>query len=704
MTKGGVSAKLLLSFLVSVSLSSCAPQSSLGGSSDRYDSRVMELPTSYLRENLEGEDGTGVIEPSSPQDGTNAVNSDKDMVKSRALEPLKWEEDASTPVFMLTDVLSDEAELTVAAEQMAIKDFIHYVFGDLLNVNYILDTELDAVGDANSVGVTLSLTEKIAPRELFRLVSEIMLKRGLHVKYASKTFFIHRDDQVGSKPQVAIGIGRTPDSVPETAQPIMQVVPLRFGVKVTLERTLRELTNASISPDFSQSTIFVEGRREDVLRALELIEMLDTPAMRGRYIAILDMNYLDPFVFSEQVLQLLSNEGIDAAVGVANGKNLVLVPLTQMGSLAVFATNEFLLDRVKYWSRILDVPGEGPNKQYFLYHPIYARAVDLNKSISELLDLRMKDEVTVTQSTGNAPSANRISGLNSEISIVVDERANALIFYTTGDRYSGLLPLLRRLDVMPKQVMLDITIAEVSLKDEFQYGVEWALNRKEVTLTTQGAFGASNIGGVGLLIDSNDGPVVANFLSTNQLVNIISNPTLMVRDGVNARFRVGSNISVVGETTSDPISGERQTTSATYRQTGVTVSVTPTVNASGIVVMEITQDISNTVPGSTGSGGNPDIFERSIDTEVLAKSGQTVMLGGLISQNQSSGGSGAPYLSRIPLLGTLFKTDLNSADRTELVMLITPRIIEDLSGWEPLMEDFRKSLSGIKQLGHQSEN
>ena len=249
---------------------------------------------------------------------------------------------------------------------------------------------------------------------------------------------------------------------------------------------------------------------------------------------------------------------------------------------------------------------------------------------------------------------------------------------------------------MPKQVMLDITIAEVSLKDEFKYGVEWALNRKEVSVTTRGAFGVSDIGGMGLLIDSNDGPVVANYLSTNQLVKVISNPTLMVRDGVQATIRIGSNISVVGQTTQDPISGERQTTTAQYRQTGVNVSVLPTINASGIVVMEIAQDISNSIPGTSGSGGNPDIFERSITTEVLAKSGQTVMLGGLISENDSQGKVGAPYVTKIPILGNLFKSDIKSADRTELIMLVTPKIIEELTQWEPIMEEFRKRLKGFR--------
>ena len=115
--------------------------------------------------------------------------------------------------------------------------------------------------------------------------------------------------------------------------------------------------------------------------------------------------------------------------------------------------------------------------------------------------------------------------------------------------------------------------------------------------------------------------------------------------------------------------------------------------------MKITQNISNSVPGSSGAGGNPDIFERSIDTEVAARSGQTIMLGGLISENSSSGGSGTPGFSKIPLLGNLFKAKTNSTDRTELVMLITPRVLEDLAGWEFVMQNLRQELEVLDMGG-----
>ena len=619
--------------------------------------------------------------------------------KMREMQSLRWDAQQSRAVVSPRDFFSNDKKVSVSAEKMLLSNFIHYTFGELLGVNYILGPRVSSEEPVDEERVTLSVTQKLGEQDLFDLVSQLLIQRNVNIKYLDANFFISKNEGSPSKASVSIGLGREFSALPKNASRIMQVVPLKFGVKVSIERLLRELTSAKISPDYSQSVIFVEGSREEVIQAIELIDLLDTPAMRGRYIGMIELDFISPEAFSSNLGKLLKNEGIDLGVGEPNNKNLVIVPLGQLGSVVVFATNEFLLERVNYWASIIDVQTDGPGKQYFIYNPKFSRALDIDDSISSLLGLK-RDQGGSAQSdgssTGNAPSRARASsGGDNDLNMVVDERANALIFYSTGDEYRALLPLLRKLDVMPKQVMLDLTIAEVSLKDEFKHGVEWAIARGEVNLTTQGAFGATNVGGMGLLINGTEGPLQANFLSTNNLVNIISNPSLMVRDGVTATINVGSDVSVVGQTTQDPINGDRQTTRAEYRKTGISVQVKPTVNANGIVILAISQTISNSVPGSSGAGGNPDIFERSLNTEVVAQSGQTVLLAGLISENSTTGGSGTPGLSKIPLLGNLFKSKSNSSDRTELAMLVTARVVEDAAAWDDILNEFKKGLLNL---------
>ena len=496
-----------------------------------------------------------------------------------------------------------------------------------------------------------------------------------------------------------VAFGRDPSDVPSTSQVILQIVPLEYGIKISLQAALVQLTDALITQNIEQNSLFIKGQRAAVLRALELIDMLDVPAARGRYIGMINLDYVSPEEFSTEVGVLLSTEGLTTSVGAEGTRNVVMVPLEKLGAVAVFAATQSLLDRVKYWATLVDVAGGGTNRQYFFYQPKYARAKDVGDSVSTLItgssafsESGVARPRAAEEKTGSAPSDSRSSGVQTEeMKMVIDERSNALIFYTTGSQYRALKPLLAKLDVVPKQVALEIIIAEVSLKDEFKFGVEWAVSRGEVNLTTQGAFGATSVGGIGLLVNGKEGPLTANFINTSSLIKVLSRPTLTVRDGVSAQINVGSDISVVGSTTQDPISGDRQTTTSEYRKTGVDVTVTPTVNAAGIVVIEVSQTISNSLPDA-GASGNPDIFERSLQTEVVARSGQTILLGGLISESSSVGDSSAPILGSIPLIGNLFKSGGDGGDRTELVMLITPRVLDDIGEWDSVKDDFRKGL------------
>ena len=669
-------------------------------SSEKNEGRqTFQVMPSYLKADglakadlLGGEDNAALAGDTTPQSSASS--------KGDTLKSLEWSYKNRNSATGLGHDFSKDQQAAVSAENMPLKDFIHYTFSELLGVNYVLDPSFNSESVDKQSKVTLSITNTLSSQELFDIVNRLLVERGYNVKYVNSTYVIFRTEGSLSDSQIVLGFGRVESSVPNTSLTILQVVPLKFGIKVSIERILRELTSAKITPDFSQSVIFVQGSRDQILRALDFIDLLDTPSMRGRYIGLVELSFLTPTLFASEVKVLLANEGIDISIGQAINKNVVLVPLAQLGSVAVFATEDFFLKRVRYWASILDVPGEGPVKRYFVYEPKFARALDIDKSLSALLGLQRNSGAPAvsegSESTGNAPSNYRSSGKSSdELNMVVDEQSNLLIFYASGSRYRDLMPLLKKIDVMPRQVMLDIVIAEVTLKDEFRHGVEWAFSQGEVNVTTQGAFGATSIGGIGLVVNGSKGPIQANLMETNSLVKIISKPTLMARDGIPATISVGSNVSVVGQTTQDPINGDRQTTTSEYRKTGITVSVTSTINGSGTVMMSIEQQISNSVPGSSGAGGNPDIFERSISTDVVSKSGQTVLLGGLISENSSVGGSGTPVLGKIPILGNLFKSESTGGDRTELVMLVTPRVMTDLSEWETLIDDFKEGLQNM---------
>jgi general secretion pathway protein D len=590
--------------------------------------------------------------------------------------------------------LSDKALVAVSTEEMAFSEFLHYVFGQILGVNYVLDP---AVLSSPEPPVTLSVRDKLSEQRVFELSVKLLEQRDLEVNYQDGIYFVGRADGASADRKVVLAVGNTASDVPNTGSKILQMVPLRFGIRIHISQLLTELVSAKVTPNFQTNTIMIEGDRQEILRALDIIKTLDIPSAKGRHIGLIELIYTQPASLAVDVAKLLQAEGMGVSVGNASEKDgIALLPLESLGAVAVFATSQEQLDRVNYWLSLLDVPGTGTEENYFVYSPENTRAADLVESISSLLGLGLpSSNSNAGQTTGNAPSGARQAIGGDGIKVAVDERSNNLIFVTTAARFNSLRPLLQRLDVLPKQIMLDILIAEVTLKDEFKHGVEWAWQRGEVSLTTQGAFGASGVGGIGMLINGNEGPVTANFIGTNSLVNVISNPTLMILDGHDASITVGSSLSVTGQTTQDPISGQRQTTTSEYRDTGLSVSVTPEVTSDTGVMLTISQSISNALPG-VGAGANPDIFTRDLNTVVIAQSGESILLGGLISESASDGGSGAPGLSKIPFLGNLFKARSRGKDRSELIMVVTAKIMSDPKAWQRVKEDFYRQLQGLK--------
>lgn len=581
------------------------------------------------------------------------------------------------------------------ANELPIRNFIETVFGKALGVNYIIAVK----GELKS-SVTLNLSNQVSSRELFRLSRQLLIDNGLDVALRDNTYYIFPRSE--ARTDVVIGFGRRYQDVPDTAQKILQVVPLKYGFKASLERTLRDLSSVRVSSDMVQNAFFVEGSRAEIVRFIDLVQLLDVPANRGRHIAMVELTYLSPNDYIGQLKELMEAEGIAVGRQAGMGVAILTVPVNQLGAVAMFASNEEVLDRARYWTEQIDQPSKGPEKGYYIYHPRYARASDLGESIGNLISrFSMGSSSRDTQSAnpsnasgGRTGQGNSVSASNDEISMTVDERSNSIIFYTTGGNYKALLPVVRRLDIMPKQIVLDATIAEVTLTDEFAQGFEFAFRSGKLSGGTFGALGAQDIGGFRLnWVDGFD-RFIANLQQSSNLVNVISNPTIVVRDGISASIQVGNDIPTVGSTTfTEDL--QSQTQSVEYRKTGVQLSVTPTINAQGLVVLQIDQTISNTSPTGPSVAGNPSIFERSIKTEVIAQSGQTVLLGGLISENKSSGDSKVPLLGDVPLLGNLFKSESKQSEKTELVIFITPRIIERTEQWEEIRKTIADGLTTI---------
>ena len=600
---------------------------------------------------------------------------------------------------------STSQKVRYSVDAMKLSEFIHHVFGDVLGVNYVVDSTLTN----QSAPITLNFQNLISKKEAFLATSDILTKQQVGVSVKDNVYYLYPMETL-SPGDVLIGVGRNDEDLPLTQGKVLQILPMNFGINIGIERTLRQLSDIAITVDFDKNAVFLQGTRKKVKKVMELARILDMPSNQGKHIALLRLTYLTTEEFSDQVSKLMAGEGIPVGIDNTKQKNVVLVPLNQIGLVAVFASNEAFLSRIEFWHNQLDQPAMGDEKRYFMYEPQNARARDLGESLSPLFGgstaiptapkgNSSRDTRSALRTPVAATSAGVTSSGDADLSMVVDERTNTLIFYTSGMRYQKLRPLIKRMDTLPKQVIMEATIAEVTLTDEFKHGVEFAVANGSFGFGTKGAFKATDIGGFGAAwvrpATSSLENITANFIKTNSLVNVLSSPTLLVRDGVTATITVGNEIPLVTSKTIVPIDGssnERTTTAVERRQIGLNLSVTPTINSQGIVIMEISLDISNQLP--TGDGSS--LLNRQVSTEVVANSGQTIILAGLISENKSSGDTKVPFLGDLPVLGNLFKSATENRDKTELVILVTPKIINDGAQWGEIKNKFRKGLENVE--------
>lgn len=306
-----------------------------------------------------------------------------------------------------------------------------------------------------------------------------------------------------------------------------------------------------------------------------------------------------------------------------------------------------------------------------------------------------------------------------EVRIVADPDNNSLLIWATSQNYERILNTLERMDVPPRQVLIEATIAEVTLSGELKYGVQWFFNNRvgngytgngslglsnDLTLTD--AFSSiANAGQFNYAITDSAGVVKAllNALATDSKVKVLSSPQVMVLDNQQASIRVGTQTPVPSPQTI--YGGTTITTGgADYKDTGVLLEVLPRVNAGGMVNMEIKQEVVE--PGQlvdvsqTGSVANKQraFLQRNVSSKVVVKSGQTLVLGGLIRENRTDGQSGFPILYKIPVLGALFGNTDQQVDRTELIVLLTPRVVQGSEEASQVTEEIKRKMQEVAPL------
>ncbi|TWO72545.1 type II secretion system protein GspD [Caenimonas sedimenti] len=396
-----------------------------------------------------------------------------------------------------------------------------------------------------------------------------------------------------------------------------------------------------------------------------------------------------------------------------------VLPIERINSLLLVSPRAAYLEEARAWIERLDRPGSSAlEPQLYIYPVRNGSAKHLAEVLSGVFGGDRTTTTTTTPSvapglsattggTGGAGAINSLAGAGANAQpnaqsrvgsvtttaqgarVIADELNNAILIYALAGEYAKIEAALRRLDVSPVQVLIEASIVEVTLGDDLQYGLQWYFTDKArsglsgtgaISQTASSVLGnisptVAQTAGFSYTLRNSLGAVqaVLNALAEKSLVKVISSPSVMVLDNHTAGIAVGNQTPIRSSET--VTSGGNITQSITYKDTGVNLQVTPSVSAENVVTMAINQSVTDVGPPDTAATGQRSFLQRQIISKVAVRSGETLVLGGLIRDNDGSGNRGLPVLSEIPVVGGLFGAQSRNVSRTELLVVITPRVV-----------------------------
>lgn len=652
-----------ISCLLTVVLSGCAAQKGIKHEKSALtglDSKSQSANSNALVTEQEGELLANQPKRIAPLKSVNTIS------PQEQLKQQQYRFDRSAPV-------------KIAVENMPLRDFVHYIFGDLLGVNYVVD---EGAVD-NTQNVSLKVEDPIPANNLFELVADVLKAKQVNIQLKQNVFYVFKGDNNQRQKDILLGLGSSVVDVPVGSEEVLQLVPLKYTSYGRIQRVMYNLVNAEVYAEADYAGVTIKGKRSQVIRALNLIQLLDQPSAKSQFIGLYPLVFLNPKDFETHVMQLLTQDGFDVQYGVT------FTPIEHLNSVIVHASNQQILNRVEMWKSQLDKASETADKQYFIFYPKRANASALGESLNNILALQRGGSTGGTartamgntgnnannRNTGNRAAGNR-GGTQLE-GIAVDEQRNALVFYMQPKEYQALYPMLKQLDVLPKQVVIEATLLEVTLTDKLNYGVEWFIKNSTDSFGTKGGIGEV-AGGLTYTLTKPSLDVLVNALASENQVNIVSNPKLMVTNGETATLSVGTDIPTISSTVENATEGNGQVLqSIQYRNTGMTLTVTPKANAQNFVELDISQVLSEAGENELSGIDSPIVLNREIQTKVLVSEGETLVLAGLISENRSGTDTKVPLLGDIPILGEAFKNTSKSTVKTELLLLITPIVVSN---------------------------
>ncbi len=606
---------------------------------------------------------------------------------------------------------------------------------DLLNINYIVDPSVRGK-------VTIHATRGLKREDLLPVFLQILEVNNLTaIKEGNLYKIIPIKD--ASRMPITPRFGRDGEEITPGEKFIMQIIPLKFISAQEMAKLLANFisANGTIVPETNTNTLLLVDKGTNVLKALRLVDAFDIDVFEKVYHRFFHLINSDV----EEVVTILG-DAFSSYATVLNA-DLKFISISRLNILLVISSNPLIFNKVEEFIHQIDVAMEDVEPRIYVYFVKNGEAKQLAGLLDDVFPKKsttktdtaktQKKDETQTQSTlfrnplsqaakeqkkteaaqetkEAAPKKvvaiqGQESGgagtLRGEVNITSDEVRNALIIEATPADYRTIMDMLEQIDILPRQVLIEATIAEITLKNQSDLGVEWFLGKGAAIGEAEGIthHHQISVGAGGLfytLGEVDEWYAALNALASQNRVNILSSPHILASDNKEAKIDVSREIPVAS---SEYVYGDNVGTTQTsieYRDTGVILTVTPHINDRGLVTMELSQEVSEVEEEATvvGNKSYPSFLKRTVTTTLTVGHGQTIVIGGLIQDKDEDLKQGVPFLSRIPLLGFVFGKKSRNTTKAELIIMITPRVITTQDDVHQVTEEFKLKVSDVVEI------
>lgn len=568
--------------------------------------------------------------------------------------------------------LSGDEKVEVTLVNASIEAASAAVLGDVLGLSFTVSNDVRGA-------ITIQSTGPIPKGALLELFEAALSANGVRL------------EKSGSVVKVVNGVSGNrafrlaSDGIGSGANII--VAPLQYISAVQMVNLLEPLVDEGLTAfaDKRRNLVMLSGSGEQLEAALDALNLFDVDVLSGKSIALVELNSADPESIVEELKLIFETEEGGNLEGV-----IEFVPNDRLGSVLVITSRSRYLATAQKWIRELDRTASGASLFIQTYELENRSVEDVAPILSDLLS----DIPEATEGSGGG------EGQNSRV--VADGARNALLVRATRGEHREIQNLLTEIDTSPRQVLLEATIAEVSLNDELDLGVRWFFQSGNFDFAFSDASNGSTGGsfpGFSAVFGVGGDAAAINALAGVTDVKIISAPTLMVLENEEAVLQIGDEVPVATQTSTDTSNVNAPTvTTIEYRDTGVILTVRPNISRNGRVVLDVTQEVSSVAETQTSGIDSPTIRQRKVATNVLLNDGTTLALGGLVQESDTKTVTKVPGLGDTPVVGGLFRRTSSGKRRSELLILIRPSVVYTQDDAQSITERWRAKLSGANSI------